>query len=97
MKSKIDLTKKIATKIKHAKKMFRKRFGHELSDSEYNELNQLARSPESEVVMWQKGHGSVVRLKWREFEFFAVYAHQLESIVTFLTLDMKPKIFEDED
>ena len=96
MISKIDQTKKMAAKIKHAKKMFRKRMGHELSDADYEELSQMARSPEAEVVMWQKGHGTVVRLKWREYEFFAVYAHQLELIVTFLTLDMKPKIFLDD-
>ncbi len=84
-------------KIRHAKKSFRRRFNHGLSDADFEEITALVHAPDVELVMWQKGHGSVVKLEWKGFKFYAVYGHKINCIVTFLSLDMTPKIYEDED
>lgn len=83
------------SKIKHAMHMFRKRFDYQLSISELEEITELTKSQNAELVMWQKGHCSVFKLSWKSFQFFAVYGHDLDCIVTFLTLNMDPKVFED--
>ena len=87
----------VKEKIRHAKKAFRSRFKHELSDAEFEEITALVHSPDVELVMWQKGHGSVVKLEWKGFKFYAVYGHKINCIVTFLTLDMTPKMYEDDE
>lgn len=89
-------TKKVRElKIKHAKRAFNRRFQYELSDSEYAEIMALTQSENAEVVMWQKYHGSVIKMHWNGFGFFAVYGHKIECIVTFFPLDMTPKLYEE--
>jgi uncharacterized protein YpuA (DUF1002 family) len=83
-------------KIKHAIRAFKRRFKHQLTDIEFNQISDLVMSSEAEVVMWQKDHGSIVKIEWNGFEFFAVYGHKIQCIVTFLTTDMAPKLYDED-
>lgn len=93
---KIQTDRILKEKIRHAKNAFKNRFNYDLSDSDFDEITALALSPDVEVVMWQKGHGSVLKLEWKEFKFYAIYGHNINCIVTFLTLEMTPKLYEED-
>ena len=78
-------------KIIHAKKRFLKRFNYKLSDSEYLEIAQIVKQGRAELVEWEKGGCGVYKLSWNKFKFYAVYGHDLDCIISFLTLSMIPK------
>ncbi len=72
----------------HAKKRFKERFGHPLTDEELLEIESLIRSGLGKLVNWTHGHPGVYLVSWKEFEFHAVFEYRTAKIITFLTKDM---------
>ena len=79
----------------HAKQRFHERFNYPLSDEELQEIEQLLFSGHGTLVHWAHGEPGVYELKWREFEFYAVFEYKTFKVITFLTKGMEFKEFED--
>jgi hypothetical protein len=72
----------------HAKKRFKERFGHPLTDEELLEIESQINSGLGKLVNWTHGHPGVYLVSWKEFEFHAVFEYRTAKIITFLTKDM---------
>ena len=69
----------------HAKLRFHERFNYPLSDEELQEIEQLLYSDHGSLVHWAHGEPGVYELKWRGFEFYAVFEYKTFKVITFLT------------
>ncbi len=72
----------------HAKLRFLQRFNYPLTDEELQEIEELLFSGHGTLVDWAHGEPGVYEMKWREFEFYAVFEYKTFKVVTFLTKDM---------
>ena len=81
---------------RHAKLRFRQRFNHLLTNDELQEIELLLFSGHGNLVHWAHGEPGVYEMKWREFEFYAVFEYKTFKVITFLTKDMEFKDLEDK-
>ncbi len=80
--------KNIKKHVAYAKRRFLQRFNYPLTDEELQEIEQLLFSGHGTLVDWAQGEPGVYEMKWREFEFYAVFEYKTFKVVTFLTKDM---------
>ena len=80
----------------HAKKRFKERFGHPLTDEELLEIESLISAGLGKLVNWTHGHPGVYLVSWKEFEFHAVFEYRTAKIITFLTKNMTFMDAKDE-
>jgi len=80
---------------RHAKLRFRQRFNHPLTNDELQKIELLIFSSNGTLLHWTHGEPGVYELKWRGFEFYAVFEYKTFKVITFLTKGMEFKEFED--
>ena len=81
---------------RHAKLRFLQRFNHSLTNDELQEIELLIFSGHGSLVHWAHGEPGVYELKWRGFEFYAVFEYKTFKVITFLTKGMEFTEFEDK-